>query len=354
MSGDPDGDDFLRQAAPFRRELLAHCYRMLGSVHDAEDLVQETYLRAWRSYDRFEGRSSLRTWLHRIASNACLDALESRNRRPLPTGLGGPADPGDALVRRPEVPWLEPVPDALAGVPAGVGARVPAGAAPADPAAVVTSRESVRLAFVAALQHLPPRQRAVLILRDVLSWRAAEAAETLGTTTAAVNSALQRARERLGQVAPSEGGTTEPDEPDERELLDRYVAAFQAKDVPAIVELLTAEAVWEMPPFTAWYRGRAAVARHLATRCPAGPGDLRLLPVGANGQPGFAMYLRDDGGYRPFGIQVLTPTASGVAHVAVFFGLRLFTTFGLPPRLPATPPVSPPRSAPPSPVTAGR
>src|SRR5439155_27059891 len=170
-------EDFQRLADPFRRELLAHCYRMLGSVHDAEDLVQETYLRAGRAYDRFEGRSSLRTWLHQIATRACLTALESRSRRPLPTGLGSPsADPGDTLVEQPEVPWLEPIPDAMVG------------AERSDPAAIVTARESLRLALIAALQHLPPRQRAVLVLRDVLQWRAAEAAEVLRTTAPAVNS----------------------------------------------------------------------------------------------------------------------------------------------------------------------
>src|ERR687885_24098 len=189
----PGTEDFLRLADPYRRELLAHCYRMLGSIHDAEDLVQETYLRAWRAYDRFEGRSSLRTWLHQIATRACLTALENRSRRPMPTGLGAPSiDPADPLVEQPEVPWLEPVPDAMVA------------AEGSDPAAIVTSRQSLRLALIAALQHLPPRQRAVLILRDVLQWRAAEVAEVLDTTTTAVNSILQRARAQLNEVAPNE------------------------------------------------------------------------------------------------------------------------------------------------------
>ena len=217
-------EDFLPLAEPYRRELLAHCYRMLGSVHDAEDLVQETYLRAWRAYDRFEGRSSLRTWLYRIATNACLTALETRSRRPLPSGLGAPnADPDDALVQQAEVPWLEPIPDAMV-----------AGAA-ADPATIVTSRDSIRLALIAALQHLPPRQRAVLILCEVLRWRAAEVAEMLDTTTAAVNSALQRARAQIELAAPSEDAVTEPQTPDQRDLLERYVAAFESYDVNALV-----------------------------------------------------------------------------------------------------------------------
>jgi RNA polymerase sigma factor (sigma-70 family) len=218
-------EDFLPLAEPYRRELLAHCYRMLGSVHDAEDQVQETYLRAWRAYDRFEGRSSLRTWLYRIATSACLTALESRSRRPLPSGLGAPsADPDAALVQRPEAAWLEPIPDAMVG------------AESSDPAAIVTSRESVRLALVAALQHLPARQRAVLVLREVLGWRAAEVAELLDTTTAAVNSALQRARAQIDEAAPREDAVVEPMAPEQRALLDHYVAAFESYDIGALVE----------------------------------------------------------------------------------------------------------------------
>ncbi|WP_443075798.1 sigma-70 family RNA polymerase sigma factor [Streptomyces sp. TRM 70351] len=322
--GTADGD-FPQLADPFRRELLAHCYRMLGSVHDAEDLVQETYLRAWRAYDKFEGRSSMRTWLHRIATNTCLDALESRSRRPLPTGLGQPsADPSEDLVERGEVPWLEPVPDALVG------------AAGADPAAVVTSRESIRLAFVAALQHLPARQRAVLLLRDVLRWRAAEVAELLGTSVASVNSALQRARAQLKQVAPTEESVTEPAGSERRALLDRYVAAFEVKDVAEIVKLFSQDAVWEMPPFTGWYQGPAVIGELIDTRCPAGPGDMRLIPVEMNGQPAFGVYmLGEDGTYRPFQLQVLTLTPAGVSHVAAFLDTSLFATCGLPESLPA-------------------
>ncbi|MFC4585313.1 sigma-70 family RNA polymerase sigma factor [Sphaerisporangium corydalis] len=321
VMADEQVDEFPRLADPFRRELLAHCYRMTGSIHDAEDLVQETYLRAWRAYDRFEGRSSLRTWLYRIATTTCLTALRSRGRRPMPTGLGtAGSDPDDPLVDLPEVAWLEPVPDAMVG------------AARSDPATIVTSRESIRLALIAALQHLPPRQRAVLILRDVLQWRAAEVAELLGVTTIAVNSSLQRARAQLDRSAPVEDEMAEPESLDQRLLLDRYVAAFERKDIPAILELFTSDIVWEMPPFAAWYHGPEPVGRHLHARCPARPGGLRLVPVEANGQPAFAMYMRDEHGeLRAFALQVLTVKASGITHVANFLDTRLFPTFGLPP-----------------------
>lgn len=324
--GQRDRADFPQLADPFRRELLAHCYRMLGSLHDAEDLVQETYLRAWRSYDAFEGRSSMRTWLHRIATNTCLDALESRKKRPLPTGLGAPdAQPSDELTEQSEVPWLEPVPDAMVGADG------------ADPAAIVTSRESIRLAFVAALQHLPPRQRAVLLLRDVLRWRAAEVAELLDTTTASVNSLLQRARAQLKQVTPTEDSVAEPSTPEQRELLDRYVAAFEKKDISAIVGLFTKDAVWEMPPFLNWFRGPTNIGELIRTACPAGPGDMRLIPVELNGQRSFAMYVRDGEGepFRPWNIHVLTLRDGAVAHVVAFFDLALFERFGLPSEVPA-------------------
>jgi RNA polymerase sigma-70 factor, ECF subfamily len=319
-------EEFLPRAEPYRRELLAHCYRMLGSVHDAEDLVQETYLRAWRAYDRFEERSSLRTWLYRIATSACLTALESRSRRPLPSGLGAPsADPTAELAEQPEVPWLEPIPDAMVG------------GGPGDPATIVTSRESIRLALIAALQHLPPRQRAVLILREVLNWRAAEVAELLGTTTAAVNSSLQRARAQISQVAPTEDAVAEPTTPEQRELLQRYVAAFEKYDVAALVDLFSADAVWEMPPFTGWYRSPGDIGQLVASQCPAqAAGDLRLIPTEANGQPAFGMYLRDaDGEYHAFQLHVVHITAAGIDHVAAFFDTSLFATFGLPATLPA-------------------
>jgi RNA polymerase sigma-70 factor (ECF subfamily) len=318
-------EDFLQVTGPYRRELLAHCYRMLGSVHDAEDLVQETYLRAWRSYHGFEGRSSLRTWLYRIATNACLTALDGRNRRPLPTGLGAPSsDPGDPLIQQGEVLWLEPVPDAMVG------------GGPSDPATIVESKASLRLALIAALQHLPPRQRAVLVLRDVLMLRAAEVAEVLDTSVAAVNSSLQRARAQLDEAGLTEDDIVEPTEPAQRELLDRYARALEQKDVSVIVEVFTADAVWEMPPYIGWYQGPETIARLIDTQCPGEPGGMRMVPTEANGQPAFALYLReDDGDWHAFQLQVVTLTEAGISHMTVFFDLSLFTTFGLPLTLPA-------------------
>src|SRR4051794_6930715 len=236
--------DFATETGPFRPELLAHCYRLLGSIHDAEDLVQETYLRAWRGFGGFEGRSSVRRWLYKIATTACLTALETRARRPLPSGLGAPADDHRVAVAaaEPSVPWLQPVPDALL-----------------DPAAVVAGRTGVRLAFVAALQLLPARQRAVLTLRDVLAFRTAEVAELLGTTPAAVDSALRRARDRLAEAGPVETDLAEPDEESRRVLLDRYVEAFTRADPDALVSLLRADVELEMPPTPTWFTGRRAV-----------------------------------------------------------------------------------------------
>src|SRR6266487_1521152 len=243
----PGSDDFARLTDPFRPELLAYCYRMLGSVQDAEDQVQETLIRAWRSYGEFEGRASLRTWLYRIATNACLRALENRSRRPLPSGLAGPGEDPEAplAAARPEVPWLQPFPDALLR------------AESADPASVAASRASVRLALIAAVQYLPPRQRAVLILRDVLAWRASEVAGLLGVSTAAVNSVLQRARDHLRRAAPASDEIREPAEPELRTLLDRYASAFENADVTTLTRLLRADAVLEMPPLPGWFAGRS-------------------------------------------------------------------------------------------------
>jgi len=263
-------EDFARQADPFRHELLAHCYRMLGSVHDAEDLVQETLLRAWRASGRFDSRrASLRTWLYRIATNACLTALAGRGRRPLPSAIAGPSEDIEQPLVRTEVPWLEPLPNAMVW------------ADRADPAAVAVSRSSLRLAFVAALQLLPPRQRAILILREVLELPAAEVADLLATTPAAVNSALQRARARLAGVA--EDQIDEPAEPDLRATVDAYVTAFENADITALTRLLTADAILEMPPMAAWYAGREDYGRFIARVWAMRGTDWRMVRVAANG-----------------------------------------------------------------------
>lgn len=329
----------------FRRELTAHCYRMTGSVYDAEDMVQETYLRAWRAFDDFEGRSSVRTWLYRIATNVCLTGLERKGRRPLPTGLGMP-DSGatDELVTADEVPWLQPMPDVMVDV------------ANIDPAEVVGNRDAIRLAFVAALQHLPPRQRAVLVLRDVLRWSAKETAEALGTTVAAVNSALQRAHAQLAEKQLSAGTVEDDLSPELEQLLDRYTKAFWAKDTQALATMMSQDAVWEMPPFIGWYQGPETIGQLIRTQCPGGPRDMPMIRTTANGQPAFGLYMRTpDGGFVPFQLQVLTVVDGLVRHVVAFFDLRrdpapagaepeqphagadeLFRTFGLPERLPAS------------------
>jgi RNA polymerase sigma-70 factor, ECF subfamily len=317
-------EDFTGQTSRFRGELLAHCYRMLGSAEEAEDLVQETYLRAWRSFDGFEGRASVRTWLYRIATNVCLTAIERRGRRPLPSGLGGPADDPEApLATGPEVPWLQPFPGALT-------------AEHQDPAAAAVSRAGIRLAFVAAMQHLSARQRAVLILRDVLEWPAAEVADLLGTTTTAVNSGLRRARAQLAQVLPAEDELAEPAGPEARALLDRFAAAIENADASALAALLTADVALEMPPILTWFTGCRTVVRFIASNYLTAPGRERLVPVTANGQPAFAVYQREpDGTYRAHAVQVLTVTAKGIARIVVFPDPGLFASFGLPPELPA-------------------
>jgi len=313
-------EDFTGLTGRFRGELLAHCYRMLGSADEAEDLVQETYLRAWRSYDGFEGRASVRTWLYRIATNVCLTAIERRGRRPLPSGLGGPAEDAAApLVAGPEVPWLQPFPTGQAS-------------GPEDPAAVAASRAGIRLAFVAALQYLSARQRALLILRDVMEWPAAEVAELLGTTTTAVNSGLRRARAQLAQALPAEDELAEPAEADQKALLDRFAAAFENADVSGLAELLREDVALEMPPLLTWFSGRADVTRFLAANPVfAAPGQLKLVPVRANGRPAFAAYHRQpDGAYRAHAVTVPTVTATGIARIVTFFDPRLFGSFGLP------------------------
>jgi RNA polymerase sigma-70 factor, ECF subfamily len=319
-----DATDFAQLADPFRAELTAHCYRMLGSVHDAEDQVQETMVRAWRAYGDFEGRASLRTWLYRIATNACLRALENRGRRPLPSGLGAPGSPEEPLVAGHEVPWLEPIPDVLVR------------ADPADPASVVASRASLRLALIAALQYLPARQRAVLILRDVLQWRASEVAELLGTSTTAVNGLLLRARARIEQAGLAQDQIREPGEAAQRALLDRYAAAFENADASALSQLLREDAVFEMPPVLTWFAGRDPIVRFLGAVVLGQAGDFRSIPVTANSQPGFAFYrLGPDGRHHAHAVQVLTVSDAGIAHIVSFNQPGLFPVFGLPPVLPA-------------------
>jgi RNA polymerase sigma-70 factor (ECF subfamily) len=322
------GKDFVGRTDPFRRELLVHCYRMLGSIHDAEDLVQETMLRAWRAREQFDDRrASLRTWLYRIATNACLSALKSRSRRPLPSGICGPSDdPEQPLVPAPEVSWLQPFPDAM----------LPAERS--DPAAVLVSRGSLRLAFVAAMQLLPARQRAILILRDVLDLSAAEVAEMLDTTSAAVNSALQRARARLGEAAGCEDQIDEPPDASRRALVDRYMAAFENADVTALKRLLTEDVVLEMPPVPAWFSGREDFGRFLAHLFTFRGSDWRTVPTAANGQPAFAAYARgQDGAYHVHTLQVFTVTGAGISRNVVFQDPSLFAAFGLSPRLEAAP-----------------
>jgi RNA polymerase sigma-70 factor (ECF subfamily) len=314
----PVQEDFIEQAAPFRAELIAHCYRMLGSVHDAEDLVQETYLRGWRGYQAFEERAALRTWLYRIATTACLRALQNRSRRVLPAGLGDSSpDPetnldGGAGAHQ----WLEPIPDTRVF---------------ATPEETVTARHSVRLAVMTALQELPARQRAVLILRDVVQFSAAEVAELLETTPASVNSSLQRARARLAEVSPNEDDAIEPDDAERRELLDRYCAAFENADMAALTELLQSDVKLEMPPLPVWFTGRDTVLKFLAARALTQPGDLVMVPTAANAQPAVAEYRSaPDGVMRAHSIHVLTPGAAGVAAITVFLDPELFATFDLP------------------------
>ncbi|MBO0682357.1 MAG: sigma-70 family RNA polymerase sigma factor [Candidatus Dormibacteraeota bacterium] len=320
--------EFVRQTEPFRRELLAHCYRMLGSADDAEDLVQETYLRAWRSFERFEGRSSIRSWLYRIATNACLTALKQRRPRVLSSGLGAPSDDPDGppLPAGPEVVWLEPLPDRLVG------------AGSEDPAEIVAQRQQLRLALVASLQYLPARQRAVLLLREVLAFPAAEVARILDTTTAGVKSALQRARARLDEVVPAVEQVSEPTDPDARRLLERYIAAFESSDAVALERTLREDAVLEMTGTRTWFSGLRTCMPYFRSQALGSPGEWRMVATAANGQPAAAVYRRDaEGVHRAFGVAVLTTTPTGIARITLFGDPALVARCGLPPVAPALP-----------------
>ena len=311
------------QLEQYRSELTAYCYRMLASPFEAEDAVQETMIRAWRGLDRFEGRAALRSWLYRIATNVCLDMLNGRERRARPMDLGPAREPVEAnLNSLPEVTWIEPIPDDRV-VPEG------------DPAAVAETRETIRLAFVAALQHLPPRQRAVLILCEVLRWKASEVAELLETSVASVNSALQRARATIeaSDVSALEASTS-VDESD-ADLLARYVAAFEEYDIDKLTALIQEDASQSMPPFDLWLRGRDDIFAWWL-----GPGigckGSRVIPApAANGAPAFGQYKPDPaGGYEPWALQVLQIENGRIGEFTFFLDTdTLFPLFGLPPRL---------------------
>lgn len=308
----------------YRVELTGYCYRMLGSAFDAEDAVQDTYIRAWRAYEKFEGRSSLRSWLYRIATNVCLDLLNAGNKRARPMDFGAPQHQASAVLNeRPEVTWLEPVPD---------GRVLPQ---TADPAELALAKESVRLAFVAALQHLPAKQRAVLILREVLAWKAEEVAQLLETTVASVNSALQRARATLSGQRVRESEAADPLNAAQAELLGRYLSAFEAYDITRLTALLHEDAVLSMPPFDLWLRGHADIAAwHLNQGI--GCKGSRLLPTTANGMPAFGQYrpAPSGTGHVPWALQVLEISDGKIVGLNAFLDTaRWFPLFGLPEQL---------------------
>jgi RNA polymerase sigma-70 factor (ECF subfamily) len=319
-------DDFERLAAPFRRELLAHCYRMLGSVDDAQDIVQDAYLRAWRAFESFEGRSSLRVWLYRIATNASLTALDQRKRRALPSGLAAPADSVDAATNPDlEVAWLEPLPDAL------VAGTEPPGQSADDPASALVRRERLGLALAAALQLLPGRQRAALLLTEVLDFSAVEAAAVLETSVAAVKSSLQRARARLDELASRDTGEL-PSDDAARAQLAQYIAAFESSDVALLAQVLRQDASLEMVGTRTWFAGRVLCLGYIA-KVIGPPGEWRMRPTAANGQPAAAIYRRAaDGAYQAFGVAVLGVTTTGIAKVVLFADANLLARFGFPPR----------------------
>ena len=317
-----DSPELERAFEQHRAELTAYAYRMLGSTFEAEDAVQETLLRAWRSYEGFEGRSALRSWLYRIATNVCLDMLNGRQRRARPMDLG-PARSADTPLPEPlpEVTWLEPIPDA----------RVVPGSA--DPAEVAELRESVRLAFIAALQHLPPQQRVVLILREVLKWKASEVAELLDTSVASVNSALQRARAAVAERA-NDDGAIEPLDDEQKQLLSRYVEAFERYDMDALTSVLHEDAVWNMPPYDLWLQAHEDIVKWCLGQGIGCKGS-RLIPTTANGMPAFGHYKpAEDGSLEPWSLQVLEMSGGRITGITFFLDTaRLFPIFGLPQRL---------------------
>jgi RNA polymerase sigma-70 factor, ECF subfamily len=314
-------EDFEQATRRLRGELVAHCYQMLASVQDAEDVVQETMLRAWRAREQFdETKASLRTWLHRIATNACLTFLAGRARRPLPSGLGSAwNDPEAPLSGGHEVPWLEPFPDALAS---------------SDPAAALLAAGRLRLALVAAMQLLPPRQRAILILREALGLPAAEVADVLSTSPAAVNSGLQRARATIASAGVHEHEVGPPADADRRALVDEYVAAFRAADIGGLKRLLADEAILEMPPYRNWYAGADDYLRFIARVWKVRGTDWRTVPTAAGGEPAAAFYVRAaDGGYQAHTLQVLSVASGRVQRSVVFGDRNVFGLFELPPAI---------------------
>jgi len=323
LTTSPATDDLDRRLEQHRRELTAHCYRMLGSPFEAEDAVQETLIRAWKGFDRFEGRAALRSWLYSIATNVCLDMLSGRERRARPMDLGPAREPIEANLNvLPETTWIQPIPDGLV-VPEG------------DPADVAVAHETIRLAFVAALQHLPPRQRAALILCEVLRWQATEVAELLDTSVASVNSALQRARSTLAAGNVSATDPKPPLSDADRALLTRYVDAFEQYDMEALTSLIQEDAQQSMPPFDLWLRGRDDIFTWWL-----GPGigckGSRVIPtVAANGSPAFGQYKPSpDGGYEPWALQVLELEDGQIVEFTFFLDTKtLFPLFGLPSRL---------------------
>ena len=313
-----------RRLEQHRGELTGYCYRMLGSPFEAEDAVQETLLRAWRGYERFEGRAALRSWLYRIATNVCLDMLNGRARRARPMDLGPAREPIESnLNELPEVTWIEPIPDG----------RI---VAEADPAEVAVTRETVRLAFVAALQHLPPRQRAVLILCEVLRWKASEVSELLETSVASVNSALQRARATLETARASTSDPRPEMDQGQRKLLERYVDAFERYDIDALTSLIREDATQSMPPYDLWLRGRADIFAWWLGPGIECRGSRVIAAISANGSPAFGQYKPSPSGdgYEPWALQVLELADRGIAELTFFLDTaRLFPLFGLPARL---------------------